>query len=136
MFVETWPSANWGVVDYLRQPKAGYFAMQRAYQPLLPSIEPDRLDWKAGQPGHINLWTINDLPIAYRGSQLEWRIVQGGSVLAQGKQSVDIAADSGKKVVALPVTPSRNGSLRVSVRIVDSENKTLARNQMEFDVTP
>jgi len=136
MFVETWPSVNWGVVDYLRQPKAGYFAMQRAYQPLLPSIEPNRLDWKVGQPGQINLWTINDLPVAYRGSQLEWRIVQGDSVLAQGKQPVDIAADSGKKVVELPVTPSRNGSLRVSVRIVDSSNNTLARNQMAFDVAP
>nr|WP_257012540.1 hypothetical protein [Klebsiella pneumoniae] len=31
---------SWGVVDYLRQPKAGYYALQRAYQPILPSIEP------------------------------------------------------------------------------------------------
>jgi len=57
-------------------------------------------------------------------------------VLAQGKQPVDIAADSGKKVVELPVTPSRPGTLRVTTRIVDSDNKTLARNQMAFGVTP
>lgn len=136
MFVETWPSVNWGVVDYLRQPKAGYYALQRAYQPLLPSIEPSRLDWKAGEPGQINLWTINDRPTAFHNSQLEWRIVQGDSVLAQGKQRVDIAADSGKKVVALPVTPSRGGTLRVSTRIVDGENNILARNQMAFEVAP
>ena len=67
---------------------------------------------------------------------MEWHIVQGENVLTQGKQPVDIAADSGKKVVELPVTPSRNGALRVTARIVDGEKKTLARNEMEFEVAP
>ncbi len=44
MFVETWPSINWGVVDYLRHPKAGYYALQRADQPLLPSLDPHTLN--------------------------------------------------------------------------------------------
>lgn len=35
-----------GVVDYLRQPKAGYYALQRAYQPILPSIEPVTASWR------------------------------------------------------------------------------------------
>ncbi|GEM_PF-4117820 len=74
--------------------------------------------------------------MAYKGTRLEWRIAQGDKVLAQGKQQVDIAADSGKKVVELPVTPSRNGTLRVSVKIVNGENRLLARNQMEFEVAP
>ncbi len=36
MFVEHWASMNWGVVDYLKRPKAGYQALARAYQPVLP----------------------------------------------------------------------------------------------------
>ncbi len=40
-----------GVVDYLRQPKAGYYALQRAYQPILPSIEPVTARWRQGSPG-------------------------------------------------------------------------------------
>ncbi len=135
MFVEIWPSVNWGVVDYLRHPKPGYTALKRAYQPLLPSIEPKSLDWKVGQPGQINLWAINDLPVAHPGSRLRWRVAQGDRVLAQGEQALDIAADSGKKVVELPVTPSRQGALRVSVTITKAQ-RVLARNQMEFDVAP
>jgi beta-mannosidase len=37
-FNECWPSAGWGIVDYWRRPKAGFAALARAYQPVLPSI--------------------------------------------------------------------------------------------------
>jgi len=136
MFVETWPSVNWGVVDYLRQPKAGYYALKQAYQPLLPSIEPKSLDWKVGQPGQIDLWTINDLPQPHNGSRLVWQIAQGGKIVAQGEKQVDIAADSGSKVVQLPVTPTARGLLRVTVKILDEKQRVLARNQMGFEVMP
>ncbi len=59
MFVETWPPST-GVVDYLRQPKAGYYALQRAYQPILPSIEPVTASWRQGSPATVRLWAIND----------------------------------------------------------------------------
>lgn len=134
MFVEIWPSVNWGVVDYLRHPKAGYYALQRAYQPLLPSIEPKSLDWKAGKPGQITLWTINDLPAAHPGSWLRWRISQGDRILAQGDKQVDIAPDSGNKVVELSVTPSQSGELRVTATILDGKKRPLARNEMTFNV--
>ncbi len=49
-----------GVVDYLRQPKAGYYALQRAYQPILPSIEPVTASWRQGSPATVRLWAIND----------------------------------------------------------------------------
>jgi len=135
MFVETWPSVNWGVVDYLRHPKMGYYALKRAYQPLLPSIEPSSLDWKVGRLGQINLWAINDLPVTHPASRMRWRIAQGNQVLAQGERVLDIAADSGQKVVELPVTPSRRGALQVSVAII-KEKRVLARNEMEFEVAP
>lgn len=136
MFVETWPSVNWGVVDYLRHPKLGYYAQKRAYQPLLPSIEPASLSWKAGQPGKINLWVINDLPQPHRASRLVWRIAQGKQVLTQGERAVDIAADSGSKVVELPVTPAGAAPLRVRVRILDAKGQALSANQMTFEVAP
>ena len=41
MFNETWPSINWGVMDYTRQAKAGYWALKQVYQPVLASIEWD-----------------------------------------------------------------------------------------------
>jgi beta-mannosidase len=34
-FVDCWPAVTWSVVSYGRQPKPGFAAMQRAYQPVL-----------------------------------------------------------------------------------------------------
>ncbi|WP_413113483.1 glycoside hydrolase family 2 protein [Thaumasiovibrio sp. DFM-14] len=38
MFVDSWPSISWSVLDVNRQPKPGYFALQQAFQPLLPIL--------------------------------------------------------------------------------------------------
>jgi beta-mannosidase len=55
MFVEHWPSMNWGVVDYLRTPKPGYHALRRAYQPILGIAYPY-------QKNALRLHVVNDRP--------------------------------------------------------------------------
>lgn len=132
MFVETWPSINWGVVDYLRHPKAGYFALQRAYQPLLPSIDPVTLQWKKGQPGKVILWIINDLPQSHAGSQLVWQIRQGKKVLSEGKKAVEIKPDAGEKVVELTVTPTGAMPVIIHSEIQDADGKRQAKNQLKL----
>lgn len=132
MFVETWPSINWGVVDYLRHPKAGYFSLQRAYQPLLPSIDPVTLKWKQGQPGKVNLWIINDLPQSHAGSQLVWQIRQGRKVLSEGKKAVEIKPDAGEKVVELTVTPTGAMPVIIHSEIQDAHGKRQAKNQLKL----
>lgn len=134
MFVETWPSINWGVVDYLRQPKAGYYALKRAYQPLLPSIDPVNVEWKANQPGEIHLWIINDRHTATADARLAWRVTQGGNPLAQGEQPISIPADSGQQIVTLKVTPQGSAPLRVESRILDARGKNLATNRLRIPV--
>lgn len=134
MFVETWPSINWGVVDYLRQPKAGYYALKRAYQPLLPSIDPVNVQWKANQPGEIHLWIVNDRHTATADARLAWRVTQGGNPLAQGEQPVSIPADSGQRIVTLKVTPQGSALLRVESRILDARGKNLATNRLRIPV--
>jgi len=133
MFVETWPSINWGVVDYLRHPKAGYYALQRAYQPLLPSLDPHTLNWKAHQPGTLSFWVVNDLPQAFSHSTLKWTVRQHNRVLAQGERSLDIAADSGSKIIDVGVTPADDTALRAEAKIV-KDNVTLAENHWTLDV--
>ncbi len=105
MFVETWPSINWGVVDYLRQPKAGYYALQRAYQPILPSIEPVTASWRQGSPATVRLWAINDTWAACEDCRLTWQVRQNGQMLAQGEISLTLPPDAGQMVRELTVTP-------------------------------
>ena len=135
MFVETWPSINWGVVDYLRQPKAGYYALQRAYQPLLPSIEPVTANWQANTAGTLRLWTVNDSASPCTACRLQWRVSQRGKLLLKEEQTLTIPADSGQMVQALSITPPRPGTLKVAFWIEDNAGKVVGKNQYEETVT-
>ena len=56
------PGVRFGVVDHLQRPKMGYFALRRAYSPvLLAHIEPRPLSpVLAGEPLQINTLVVND----------------------------------------------------------------------------
>lgn len=132
MFSETWPSINWAVVDYLRQPKRGYYALQRAYQPVLPSIQPITQNWIVGQWGQIGLWAINDRWQTYPDATLHWRVQQAGHVISQGAERVDLAADSGQKVIELKVRPRDLQTMVVEAELRDKAGNVLGKNQFSF----
>jgi len=134
MFVETWPSINWGVVDYLRQPKAGYYALQRAYQPILPSIEPVTAEWRRGVPATVRLWAINDTWSACDACRLTWQVKQNGKLLAKGETTMTLPADSGNRVKEITVTPAGSGRVAIEYRIQDKAGKTVGKNLREESV--
>ncbi|MCK8537651.1 glycoside hydrolase family 2 protein [Yersinia ruckeri] len=136
MFTETWPSINWGIVDYLRHPKPGYFALQRAYQPILPSIEPKTEHWIANQIGRIGLWAINDNWQDYPQASLHWRITQNGMVLSAGMQPINLMADSGQKVIELQVIPRSFHEINVTSDIINKQEEILGHNEMQLQVQP
>ncbi|WP_420299825.1 glycosyl hydrolase 2 galactose-binding domain-containing protein [Edwardsiella tarda] len=134
MFSESWPSMNWAVVDYTRQPKPGYFALQRAFQPILPSIEPITLTWRVGQPGHAALWAINDTWRAHPASRLVWQLRQGGVSLEHGELRFDLPADSGQKLRQIQATPRDQQDLWLYATLYDAQGKTLGENSYRFEV--
>lgn len=58
MFNDCWPATGWSFVDYYGAPKAGWYAMKRAFAPLIASIE-DGGD-------RYRVWVCNDrlVPVA------------------------------------------------------------------------
>lgn len=132
MFSETWPSINWAVVDYLRQPKPGYYALQRAYQPVLPSIEPLTLNWVVGQTGQIGLWGINDSWQSYPNALLYWQVQQAGRTIGKGTTRADLAADSGQKIVELKVKPRNTQPLVIETELRDNAGNILGKNRLSF----
>lgn len=71
MFVDCWPSITWSVVDYHRRPKQGYYALQRAFQPVLPCAAREREKLVPGQQIFKELWVVNDLNQPFPGAVLE-----------------------------------------------------------------
>ncbi|EGI3624480.1 glycoside hydrolase family 2 [Salmonella enterica] len=135
MFSETWPSINWAVVDYRRLPKKGYFALQKAYQPVLPSIEPITLTWHQGQSGKIGLWAINDRWMNYPNARLSWFVLQGGRELARGNLTLDLPADSGHKVTELSLVPPTAQNLLLVTELQDHAGNILGQNSRYFPIT-
>lgn len=62
MYNDCWPASGWSWVDYYGFPKAGYYAMKRAAQPVIASIDHD------GKEGKFTFWVCNDLPHAVSGT--------------------------------------------------------------------
>jgi len=116
-FADCWPAITWSIVSHTRRPKAGYYALQRAFQPVLIETDLDKPVWSKGKSREapvglglaLKVWVVNDEHRTIEGATYEaWlRGVGPNGVRPQGpgvpigkmKEQVSIAADS---VVSLP----------------------------------
>lgn len=134
MFVENWPSITWAVLDYWRQPKAGYHAMARAYQPLLPSIQWSVEQPPAGSVQRLGLVLVNDLPRVHDQLTLQWRLRCDHLELASGTRDAAVAADAVATIGEIVTPPLPAGSCVLSVLLRDAAGSDIASNEYEFDV--
>ena len=144
-FVENWPSITWAVVDYYRQPKAGYYALQTAMQPILPSIAaalPARLErtrWVYVKSTDVqaSLWVVNDTLAEYPQAQLRWRIeAEGGALVKDGASTVNVPADGVRWATALRPSTLVPGSYTLYVELFDAQGSRLGHNEFSFAIAP
>lgn len=137
LFSETWPSINWGVVDYLRRPKEGYAALRQAFQPILPSIEWDSDKLPAGGTARFVLWSINDTWQAYPDAWLVWRLMRdNGARISGGMMAAPMDADSGLPVKELKYAGLEGGRYRLEAELRIGKKRILGTNSFTFDVEP
>ncbi|MEN9627614.1 MAG: hypothetical protein RJA10_841, partial [Pseudomonadota bacterium] len=134
MFVENWPSINWAVLDYWRQPKPGYHALARAYQPLLPSIQWSVEQPEPGSTPSFGLVLVNDRHRNYDGLALHWTLGCGAGPLASGMLPAAVAADAVARVGEVVAPPLPAGRCSVAVKLLDPAGAELAANEHSFDV--
>ncbi|MDW8100986.1 MAG: glycoside hydrolase family 2 TIM barrel-domain containing protein [Anaerolineae bacterium] len=82
MFMDCWPSITWSVVSYYRVPKKGYYALQKAYQPILIGADIQREKVLVGtdrgahpRPLWLPLWIVNDRHECLEACTYEVRLV-------------------------------------------------------------
>ena len=134
MFVESWPSMSWGVLDVRRQPKAGYRALRDGFQPVMPSVEWDRLLFAPGDEVTLKLWVVNDLQTPFPGAALQWVLRRDGAAVENGEVPVDVAADSGLRVATLRRSDLPAGHYELAVRLAARDGKPLGRSEHAFEV--
>lgn len=133
MFNETWPSINWGVLDYQRHAKPGYAALALAYQPILPSIEWDSDRIKNGANARFVLWALNDTWQRYPDSTLAYRLVRMDKTVRQGKRPVQLEADSGQPVWELNFKSLDAGDYQLEA-VISRDKTVLGSNRFSFTV--
>ncbi len=135
MFVEGWPSINWGIVDYWRNPKAGYHALALAYQPVLPSIGWSAERFEPGKPVSFGFWAINDRWERFPDASFRYEITGArGEYVFSGLERVDLEPDSLRKVADIARLELEAGAYVVSAVISDTTGTILGTNSFEFDV--
>ncbi len=136
MLVENWPSMNWGVLDFWRNPKPGYVALQRAYQPVLPSLAWDKVVYPAGEAAAVGVWALNDSFVAY--PQAQYRIdLYRDNVRLAGKQWVlDVGADMHQQLATYPLPTEQPGEYRLLAELRSQDGQLLGDNEYRFAVLP
>jgi beta-mannosidase len=134
MFVEDWPSMNWGVLDYWRRTKPAYKALARAYQPLLPSIEWSVEQPAAGSTPQFGLWLVNDLPRAYTDVRASWELTCNKRVLAGDTFNASVDADQAVLLRSITAPALASGRCALAFTVRDDGAALLADNLYEFIV--
>lgn len=136
MFVEDWPSVNWGIIDYWREKKEGYYALKESYQEILPSIEFNEIDFKNGSDFKANIWIINDSNKSFENAKLNISIKTKDKILQEKTLNVNINGDSSSNVISISEKNLDNGEYDVYAQIVDNKNNVLGSNVFIFNVHP
>ncbi|MEN6313037.1 MAG: sugar-binding domain-containing protein [Clostridiaceae bacterium] len=102
MYSDIWPTGTWSVVDYYELPKPAYYAVKRAYQPVLVSIQ------QIG--GDTKVFISNDLLQELTGIvEFGQASIYGGTlwekelnnITVKENESVEIA-DIGSRILEIP----------------------------------
>ena len=135
MFVEDWPSINWGIVDYWRQTKSGYDMLKLAYQPVLPSISVARQRWRSNESIPVDLWLINDLLRAFPKATLSYTLKNSEVLVKQRSIEISIEPDSGKSVDNFTLSNLPTGTYELLVLAKDLQGNLLGKNEIRLDIT-
>ncbi len=132
-FITYWPDMKWGIVDNYCRPKRSYEFVQRAYQPLLVSLDFPKRRWKTGETFTGKLWIVNDTYRTYGARTIALRVIdrQGSELYAQEVAVGDVPPDSARPVgdVQWPVRVSMGEPFFVELRLRDADGNVLSKNR-------
>lgn len=124
MFNEEWPSVNWGIVDYLRVPKPGYYALQTAYQPLLVMAAMDSIQ----NPRSARIFIINDLHQDFSLLNFSLEISQTGKLIKSESLKTSIGINEVKMLQMIGFGELKAGEYDLVLMLKDVNDKVMSYN--------
>jgi beta-mannosidase len=125
------PDIKWGVIDYYGKKKLSYDWLQRAYQPLLPSLQFDKRRWNPGSEFAAGLWIVNDYQRAFEDHTLEWCVrYEGDKTDARGSLDLSIETDSASHFgdIGWSLPANAAGNFEIELKLKNAAGDIVADN--------
>lgn len=126
------PDFKWGIVDAYQVKKRSFDYVQRAFQPLLVSLQHEKRRWLPGEKFTGQVWVVNDYARGFENCAIEIAITDAsGTPLWRNVQPVAaIPSSSSASVTGVPWTVSgRLGDVfRVTLTLRDHDGRELSHN--------
>lgn len=130
-FLTYLPDIKWGIIDYYGKKKRCFDYVQRAYQPVLVSLEYTKRRFRNGEALDASIWIVNDHHRSYDILVLAWKVRDpDGGVIDEGSRVVSVEPDSSVAMQQLDcAVRGRDGAFfTVEMELADAEGGVLSRN--------
>ena len=127
------PDFKWGIVDYYLKKKKSFFDVQRAYQPLLVSLQFDKRRWSPEEKFSGKLWVVNDFYNTYQDCRVKIKVLdqQNNQVHTNELAIPHITQDSAAEFGMMECdVPGQNGDrFYVELSLLNAEGEELSANR-------
>jgi beta-mannosidase len=138
-FNEPYPmAACTSAVDYYARPKPAYYAVARAYAPLLISARFNTLAWEECEQFEAEAWVCNSYQQHYRDLTLRMRLIGiDGATYTERITNVSFAANCSTRLSLLQERLTRISEevFFLDLQLIDSEGALLSQNRYVFSRT-
>jgi hypothetical protein len=116
----SWPQIFCDLIDYLLEPNMAYYALRRAYEPMLLSFD-------IGD--HIYIWAVNDTSATMEGTlRFEMRDPSGIKVLKEFGKRISVAPGESVPVMKLDELGMFRRQNVLYASLTDADGKVIARS--------
>lgn len=131
-FILNSPDFKWATVDYYLQPKKSHYFIQKAYQPLLITLQYERRRWLANETFKGKIWVINDHMNDFKNCEAKLRVLNNAKkVVHEQKINIGtIAEDSSKEItdISFKVPGKMGEKFYVEIEMTDDSGKKVSGN--------
>ena len=127
------PDFKWGIIDYYMDKKKSFFDVQRAYQPLLVSLQFDKRRWMPKEMFTGKLWIVNDFYEDYKDCNATIKVLDKNKVVFH-EETISIKkinSDSAKEFVTIKSNiPGKKGDrFYIELTLADTNDDVLSTNE-------
>ena len=131
MFNEAWPSINWGILDYLRKPKAAYYDLMNSYQPVLPIA---KINSNSPNDFKSDIFIVNDLLYDYPDIRFIINIDKFNTNIFSDTLYTSAKASLVNKILAIHNKHISAGNYKINMKILAPNGNIISSNHKFFSI--